>query len=89
MKKAEKTTKENLEERFDSGQSVLDYFDVDATTVRVNVDFPVWMLNALDKESTRRGVARQALVKMWIADRIDSLINVRKPAKPARRRHAV
>ncbi|MBE7410879.1 MAG: hypothetical protein L6Q54_04180 [Leptospiraceae bacterium] len=73
MKKSQKTTKANLEERFDAGKSVIDYFDLDTGIVRVNVDFPKWMVNALDKESKILGIARQSLVKMWIADKIDSL----------------
>jgi hypothetical protein len=30
---------------------------------RVNVDFPSWMVNAMDREATRLGVSRQALIK--------------------------
>ena len=38
---------------------------------RVNVDFPVWMIAALDREATRRGVTRQSLIKVWIAEKLD------------------
>jgi len=38
---------------------------------RVNVDFPAWVVEALDREARRLGVTRQALVKMWIADRLE------------------
>lgn len=72
-KKTEKTTSKNLESRFDAGDDVLDYFDSSNVVVRVNVDFPAWVVKELDRESERRGVPRQSLVKMWIADRIDSL----------------
>ncbi|MGK5085145.1 hypothetical protein WDW37_17800 [Bdellovibrionota bacterium FG-1] len=37
------------------------------------MDLPLWAIRALDKEATRRGVARQALMKMWLVDRLDSL----------------
>jgi hypothetical protein len=37
---------------------------------RVNVDFPVDLLRALDREATRIGVARQAYIKMRIADAV-------------------
>lgn len=40
---------------------------------RVNVDFPVWMIQALDEESERLGVSRQAIIKTWIADRLGEL----------------
>ena len=39
---------------------------------QVHVDFPVWMVERLDEEAERLGVARQALIKMWIADRLEA-----------------
>ena len=38
---------------------------------RVNVDFPAWVAEALDREARRPGVTRQALVKLWIAERLE------------------
>ena len=38
---------------------------------RVNVDFPQWMVARLDAEAKRRGVTRQALIKMWLAEKLD------------------
>ena len=40
-------------------------------TKRVNVDFPMWMVEALDKEAKRLGVHRQAVIKTWIARILD------------------
>ena len=37
---------------------------------RVNVDFPVWMIESLDKEAKRLGVTRQSIIKIWIAERL-------------------
>lgn len=37
---------------------------------RVNVDFPAWMVAGLDQQAQRLGVTRQALIKMWIAERL-------------------
>ena len=37
---------------------------------RVNVDFPLWMIHQLDKEAKRLGVARQAIIKVWVAERL-------------------
>ncbi|MCX7040455.1 MAG: CopG family transcriptional regulator [Spirochaetes bacterium] len=39
---------------------------------RVNVDFPVWMVVSLDRVAARLGIPRQSLIKVWIADRLDS-----------------
>lgn len=37
---------------------------------RVNVDFPTWMIEAVDCEAERLGITRQAVIKVWIAERI-------------------
>lgn len=37
---------------------------------RVNVDFPAWMITALDHEARKRGVTRQSIIKMWLSDRL-------------------
>jgi hypothetical protein len=39
---------------------------------RVNVDFPTWMIDSLDKEATRLGVTRQSIIKVWLAERLES-----------------
>ena len=38
---------------------------------RVNVDFPVWMIQLMDKEAKRLGVPRQSLIKVWVAERLE------------------
>ncbi len=38
---------------------------------RVNVDLPIWMIEALDREASRIGVTRQSIIKVWIAERLD------------------
>ena len=73
----EKITSENLEELFDEGCDVTGFFDFDSAVVvegrtetkRVNVDMPIWMVEALDKEAKRVGIGRQAVIKMWLAER--------------------
>jgi hypothetical protein len=37
---------------------------------RVNVDFPVWMVESLDREASRLGVTRQSIIKVWLAERL-------------------
>jgi hypothetical protein len=70
---------EELDRLFDEGGDEIDqYLDwenaqrINATPKRVNVDFPQWMVAGLDREAKRRGVTRQALIKMWLADRLDA-----------------
>ena len=77
MKKTSITADE-LEKKFDDGEEdILQHFDLSTATrpnlepKRVNVDFPLWMVNGLDRESTRLGVTRQSLIKMWIAEKLE------------------
>ena len=71
---------EELDDKFDRGVEVLQYFDLDSAkrlgleTKRVNVDFPIWMVEALDKEAQRLGVHRQAIIKTWIARILDAKV---------------
>lgn len=68
---------EEFDHRFDQGEDMADYIDWSSArrgkddVRRVNVDFPGWMVARLDQEAKRRGVTRQALIKMWLADRLD------------------
>ncbi|KAF0652228.1 hypothetical protein L107_15102 [Cyanobium sp. Copco_Reservoir_LC18] len=38
---------------------------------RVNVDFPLWMVEQLDREASRLGVTRQSIIKIWLAERLE------------------
>ena len=66
-----------LDKNFDDGKSVLKHFDLTKATrpgleqKRVNVDFPLWMIQRLDKEAKRLGVPRQSLIKVWIAEKLE------------------
>jgi uncharacterized protein YfeS len=67
---------EELDRKFDEGEEVLEHFDLSTRkrpgleAKRVNVDFPQWMVDALDKEAKYLGVHRQAVIKFWIAERL-------------------
>ena len=60
---------EEFDRRFDEGEDMTPYLDMASVRrhgrelQRVNVDFPNWMVSAMDKEATRLGVSRQALIK--------------------------
>ena len=77
MSSKTKTTSKNLEQRFEQGEDVLDYFDLskaskpNLTPQKVNVDFPAWVVSALDREANRHGVPRQSLIKVWIVERLE------------------
>ena len=62
---------------FDSGKDVTGSLDlararrINQQPHRVNVDFPIWMVEALDREARRLGVARQSVIKIWLAERLE------------------
>lgn len=66
-----------FDERFDAGEDMTAVLDAARARRpgeehrRVNVDFPAWMIAALDREATRLGVTRQSLIKVWIAEKLD------------------
>ena len=69
---------EEFDRLFDEGSDEIDqYLDWPSARrpglepKRVNVDFPQWMVARLDAEAKRRGVTRQALIKMWLAEKLD------------------
>ena len=71
MKKA-KITAEEFDRRFEDGEDISEFVDWKAArrpgreVQRVNVDFPSWMVSAMDEEAARLGVSRQALIKFVI-----------------------
>ena len=68
---------EELDKKFDQGEDITPYLDVSKARrpgeeiKRVNVDFPLWMIHALDKEAKRLGVPRQSIIKLWLAERLE------------------
>ncbi len=39
---------------------------------RINVDFPTWVIDSLDREAARMGVTRQSIIKVWLVERLQS-----------------
>jgi hypothetical protein len=68
----------DFEEKFDANEEDL-ISNLDLSSVkrvnqqqkRVNVDFPIWMIESLDKEASRLGVTRQSIIKVWLAERLE------------------
>ena len=66
-----------FDRRFDGGESIIEVLDVTAARrqrleqKRVNVDFPIWMVEQLDQEANRLGVTRQSIIKVWLAERLE------------------
>jgi hypothetical protein len=68
---------EEFDQAFDRGEDVSSALDLAAAQRpgleqrRVNVDFPVWMIESLDREARRLGVTRQSVIKVWIAEHLE------------------
>jgi hypothetical protein len=64
---------------FDSSKDVTNVLDISKARrplqeqKRVNVDFPTWMIQSLDREAGRLGVTRQSIIKIWLAERLERL----------------
>jgi len=73
---------EELDKLFDDGEDITPYLDLSTArrpnqeAKRVNVDFPVWMVESLDREAKRMGVTRQSVIKVWIAERLEGLKHI-------------
>ncbi|OIO10398.1 MAG: CopG family transcriptional regulator [Elusimicrobia bacterium CG1_02_63_36] len=66
-------TAAQFDRKFERGEDIAPYLDLKKAIVvqRVNVDFPSWMVDMLDQEAVKLNVSRQAIIKMWIRERLD------------------
>lgn len=66
---------------FDGGKDVTEALDLSKARrplrehKRVNVDFPAWMIESLDREARRLGVTRQSIIKVWLAERLEQAVS--------------
>ncbi|HPA72248.1 MAG TPA: CopG family transcriptional regulator [Spirochaetota bacterium] len=67
----------DFDRRFDANKDITSHLDIEKmrrpgiATRRVNIDFPEWMIDRLDREAGRVGVTRQSIIKMWISERLE------------------
>lgn len=67
----------DFETSFDQGEDITSALDLtkirkpNQEPRRVNVDFPIWMIESLDREAKRLGITRQSIIKVWIAERLE------------------
>lgn len=68
----------NFDKKFDDNKTdIID--DLDLSTLkrsnqaqkRINIDFPTWVIDSLDKEASRIGVTRQSIIKLWLVERLE------------------
>ncbi len=67
----------NFEKQFDEDVDITSSLDISKAKrvlqaqKRVNVDFPTWMIESLDREARKLGVTRQSVIKVWLAERLE------------------
>ena len=67
----------DFDQQFDESLDVTAMLDLSKskrvlqTQKRVNVDFPTWMIESLDREAGKLGVTRQSIIKVWLAERLE------------------
>lgn len=67
-----------FEQQFDEGDDITGALDLSKAKrvlqaqKRVNVDFPTWMIDSLDREASKLGVTRQSVIKVWLAERLEA-----------------
>ena len=68
----------NFDQQFDDDLDITAALDmskakrVSQAQKRVNVDFPAWMVDSLDREARKLGVTRQSVIKVWLAERLQA-----------------
>ena len=69
----------DFDKKFDESKDIIGHLDISKAKrpnqeqKRVNVDFPLWMIDLLDREAKRLGVPRQSIIKIWVADRLEKV----------------
>jgi hypothetical protein len=67
-----------FDQQFDDGADITASLDLSKgrrvlqAQKRVNVDFPTWMVDSLDREASKLGVTRQSVIKVWLAERLQA-----------------
>lgn len=75
MKKKYITGKE-FDEKFEAGEDLSEYLDIDRAQrpelnkKKININLPVWMVNKVDEQAKKTGTSRQAIIKVWIAEKL-------------------
>ena len=71
----------DFDKKFDSGEDITSDLDISKARrlnqepKRINVDFPIWMIESLDREAKRLGVTRQSIIKIWIAEMLERKVS--------------
>ena len=70
-KKRKKISTREFDAKFNEGMDISSHVDWDNAMKIINISLPLWVIKALDAESNRIGIDRQAVIKTWIVERLD------------------
>jgi hypothetical protein len=71
----------DFDKKFESGKDITSNLDIakarrlNQEPKRINVDFPTWMIESLDREAKRLGITRQSIIKVWIAEMLERKVS--------------
>jgi len=71
----------DFDKKFEKGEDLTSDLDISKARrlnqepKRINVDFPTWMIESLDREAKRLGVTRQSIIKIWIAEMLEQKVS--------------
>lgn len=71
----------DFDKKIDNGEDLTSDLDISKARrlnqepKRINVDFPTWMIESLDREAKRLGVTRQSIIKVWIAEMLEQKVS--------------
>jgi hypothetical protein len=69
---------EEFDRLFDDGESIIEYLDLtqikrsNSEEQTIALEFPSWMIEALNKESQRLNLPLQVIIKGWIEEKLVS-----------------
>lgn len=69
---------EEFDRIFDDGESIIEYLDLtqikrsNSEEQTIALEFPSWMIEALNKESQRLNLPLQVIIKGWIEEKLAS-----------------
>lgn len=67
---------EEFDEKFEAGEDLSEYLDLDKAIrpelkqKKIRLQLPEWMLGSVDREAKKLGVSRQAVLRMWISEKL-------------------
>jgi hypothetical protein len=68
---------EEFDRKFDDGEDITPYLDLTSArrvnasgSRKININMPIWLIDRLDAEAQHLTVNRQAVINMWLAERV-------------------